>query len=126
VNLPVVEESHGNPFRHGISVPLQVHLLSFPDSLEWTCEPIVRRASLFVKLFHVDVVVRLPTLQWSLHHLSSLYLVVVVPLLLFLDNLNITLNVMWIWFALLHLFKRSSSRQTPTPSSGGQTLTTSN
>jgi hypothetical protein len=62
VNLPVVEESHGNPIRHGISVPLQVHLLSFPDSLEWTCESIVRRASLFVKLFHVDVVVRLPTL----------------------------------------------------------------
>ena len=52
--------------RHGSSDPLYVHLLSFPKSLEWTCESIVRRTSPFVKLFRVGDIVSLPTLQWSL------------------------------------------------------------
>ncbi len=38
-----------------------------------------------------------------LGHLSVLYLVMRVPLLQLLDNLCITLNVLWIWFTPMHL-----------------------
>ena len=62
-NLHIVEEAHGKRSHHGSSGPLHVHLLSFPNILEWTCEPIVRRANPFDKLFHVDGIVSLPTLQ---------------------------------------------------------------
>ena len=71
---------------------------------------IVRRARPFPKLFHVDGVVRLPTFQSFLNHLSGLYLVVIVPPFHFLDNLSMELNVLHRWFALLHLLLRNVSR----------------
>jgi hypothetical protein len=49
--------------RHNRFDPLYVHLLSFHDRLEWTCDLIVRRPSPFPKLFHVDDIVSLPTFQ---------------------------------------------------------------
>ncbi len=42
-NLRIIKEAHRKPSRHCRSGPLHVHLLSFPDRLEWTCDPIVRR-----------------------------------------------------------------------------------
>ena len=90
VNLLIVKKSHGKPSRHGSSGPLEVHLLPCPDLLEW-----VNKTSLFTKQFHVYLIVRFLTLQRSLDRLSVLYLVVLVPLIQILDNLCMTLNVIW-------------------------------
>jgi hypothetical protein len=38
-------------------------------------------------------------------------LVMIVPLLQLIDNLSMTLNVLWIWFTLLHLFRTDSHPQ---------------
>jgi hypothetical protein len=45
--LRIIKEAHRKSSRHNNFGPLHVHLLSFPDRLEWTCDPIVRRVSLF-------------------------------------------------------------------------------
>ncbi len=52
-----------------------------------------------------------PTFQWSLSHLSGLYLLVVVPPFHFLDNFRMTLNVLRRWFTLLHLLQKDSQDQ---------------
>ncbi len=111
VNLRIIKEVHRKTRRHNRFDPLHVHLLSFPDLLEWTCDPIVRQARPFPKVFHVDDIVSLPTFQWSLNHLSDLYLVVIVPPFHFLDNLSMALNVLRRWFALLHLLRNASQAQ---------------
>ncbi len=55
----------------------------------------------FPKTFHVDVITTLPTLQTSLSFLLDMC----VPLLQLLHDLWRALNVLWIWFALPHLFR---------------------
>jgi hypothetical protein len=57
VNLRIIEETLRKSNRHDIAGPLQVHLLSFSDLLEWTCDLIVRRVRSFLKHFHVDDIV---------------------------------------------------------------------
>jgi hypothetical protein len=36
VNLRIIKETHRKTIRHNSFGPLHVHLLSFPDRLEWT------------------------------------------------------------------------------------------
>ena len=52
-------------------------------------------------------------------HLSGLYVLILVPLLQFLDNLSMDLNVLCIWFALLHLFFRTTSQSQVVPGADG-------
>ena len=77
----------GKTSRHGSSDTLEVHLFPCPDLLEWA-----NKTSLFTKQFHVNRIVRFPTLVRSLDRLSDLYLLVVVLLLHLLDNLCMALN----------------------------------
>ena len=72
------------------------------DNLEWS---IIRRTSPFAKIFHDDGITKLPTLQGSLGHLSAFLLDMCVPLLELLHDLRRAFKVLWIWFALLHLFR---------------------
>ena len=88
--------------RHRSSGPLHVHLFSGSDNLEWS---IIRRTSPFAKIFHDDGIAKLPTLQGSLGHLSAFLLGMCVPLLELLHDLWRAFKVLWIWFALLHLFR---------------------
>ena len=108
------------PRRHGSSGPLEVHLLSFSDLLEWTCDLIVIRATPFPKLFHVDDIVILPTFQWSLSPLSGLYLLVIVPPFHFLHNFIMVLNVIRRWFALLHLLRNAFQSQVVPDADGSE------
>jgi hypothetical protein len=72
------------------------------DNLEWS---IIRRTSPFAKNFHDDGVAKLPTLQGSLGHLSVFLLDMCVPLLELLHDLRREFKVLWIWLALMHLFR---------------------
>jgi hypothetical protein len=72
------------------------------DNLEWS---IIRRTSPFAKIFHDDGIAKLPTLQGSLGHLSAFLLDMCVPLLELLHDLRRAFKVLWIWLALLHLFR---------------------
>ena len=54
---------------------------------------------------HVHRIIRFPTVQLSLGHLSDLYLVKCVPLVQFRDNLWLTIYVFCSWFTPMHLFR---------------------
>ena len=92
MNAVVVKKAHGKTSRHDNSVPLYVQN-SFPNKNS-TSSP-------FAKNFHVDIIVKLPTFQSSL----VLLLGMCVPLLELLHDLRRVFKVLWIWFALLHLFR---------------------
>ena len=62
---------------------LEVHILPCPDLLQWS-----NKTCLFAK---------------HLHRLSTLYLVILVPLLQLLNNLCKTVNVISKWFLQLHM-----------------------
>jgi hypothetical protein len=72
------------------------------DNLEWS---IIRRTNPFAKIFHDDGISKFPTLQGSLAHRSVFLLDMCVPLLELLHDLRRAFKVLWIWFALLHLFR---------------------
>ena len=124
MDLLIVKKVHGKPSRHGRSGPLKVHLLPCPDLLKWA-----NKTSLFSKQFLVHRIVRFPTLQRSLDRLSDLYLVVFVPLIQLLDNLCMSLNVLWKWLAQMHMVGAGSSchpQVLPSPDSGWVCNSTSN
>ena len=72
------------------------------DNLEWS---IIRRTNPFTKIFHDDGITKLPTLQGSLGHLTAFLLDMCVPLLELLHDLRRSFKVLWIWFALMNLFR---------------------
>ena len=76
-NLLVVKKAHGKTSRHGSSGPLHVHLVSGPDNLEWSS---IRHTSRCAEILDVDGIVRCPTFQGSLGHLSGCLLGLCVPL----------------------------------------------
>jgi len=114
-NLLIVKKAHGKTSRHGSSGPLHVHLVSGPDNLEWSS---IRHTSLFAEIVHDDGIVRCPTFQGSLGHLSGCLIGLCVPLPQLPHDLRKAVTVLGIWFAHLHVFRTLLKPQVSSAATG--------
>ena len=109
-------------FSQSCSGPLHVHLVSGPDNLEWSS---IRHTSLCAEILHVDGIVRYPTFQGSLGHLSGCLLGLCVPLPQLPHDLRKAVTVLGIWFAHLHLFRTPRKSQVTSTATGSSKVSQS-